>query len=122
VTLSSQASTTAIAITAKARVDETTSKVFYTFGADSEGVYRNALVAWEVYGPEEPDQLVLLPERLKPLSVLDKTGGSVEVTFPLTRVGNYRLRAATVDTSGRSTVIWRPFTVSRGTDGRLTMK
>jgi hypothetical protein len=103
-------------------VEETTAKVFYTFGADSEGVYRNALVAWEIYGPEEPDQLLPIPERLKPRSVLDESGGSVELTFPISRPGNYRLRAATVDTSGRSTVVWRPFTVSRRPDGQLAMQ
>jgi hypothetical protein len=122
VTLSAQGSTTSLAVTAKGRVDETTSKVFYTFGADTEGVYRNALVAWEIYGPDEPDQLLPIPDRLKPRAVLDKSGGSVEVTFPLTRPGNYRLRAATVDTSGRSIVVWRPFMVSRRADGQLTMQ
>jgi len=78
-------------------------------------------VAWEIYGPEAPDQLIPIPDRLKPRAVLDNSGGTVEVTFPLTRPGSYRLRAATVDTSGRTTVVWRPITVSRRSDGKLAI-
>ncbi|MBS1825316.1 MAG: hypothetical protein JST93_08350 [Acidobacteria bacterium] len=122
VTLSAQAGSEAIAVTATGRVEETTSKVFYTFGADSEGVYRNALVAWEVHGPEEVDQAPLLPDRLKPRSSLNAAGGTAEVTFSLTRPGSYKVRAATVDTSGRSTVVWHPFRVGRDVEGRLILE
>jgi hypothetical protein len=104
-------STSGRTVTARARVTETGAKVFYTFGTDSDGVYRNALVAWEVYGPEEQDQIVLLPDRLKPNVILDETGGTAEVTIQLTRPGAYRIRAATVDTAGRSTVVWTPCNV-----------
>ncbi|MBL8209302.1 MAG: hypothetical protein JNK87_01245 [Bryobacterales bacterium] len=121
-TLSPQATPKDLQITAKARVDETSNKVFYTFGTDSDGVYRNALVAWELYGPESPDQLLLIPDQLKPRAILDNTGGTVEVTFSLTRPGRYRLRAATVDTAGRATVVWHPLTVSSASNGQLALQ
>ncbi|MBL8220511.1 MAG: hypothetical protein JNL62_14855, partial [Bryobacterales bacterium] len=122
VSVSAAAEGQGLAVTARARVDETTSKVFYSFGTDSEGVYRNALVAWEVHGPEAEDQVPLLPEGLKPRSVVDASGGTAEVKFAVTRPGNYKMRAATVDTAGRSTVVWHPFRVVRNGEGRLMME
>lgn len=113
VTLTSQREGRALEITARARVEETSAMVYYTYGADDQGVYRNAMVAWEVYGPEEEDQLVLVPQHLRPRVTENATGGMVEVSFKLTRPGKYRLRASTVDTVGRTTVVWRPFTVTR---------
>ncbi len=118
VTLSSRSGADAVEITAKARVEETSAKVYYTYGADDEGVYRNAMVAWEVYGPEEQDQLVLIPDRLKPNVVLSGSGGTVEVSFKLTSPGNYRLRAASADVTGRTSVVWRPIVISRESVGR----
>jgi hypothetical protein len=117
VTLSSRSEAEAVKITARARVEETSAKVYYTFGADDEGVYRNAMVAWEIYGPEEQDQLVLIPNKLKPSVVQDSTGGTVEVSFKLASPGNYRLRAATVDVTGRTSVVWQPIAVSRESAG-----
>ncbi|MBL8175382.1 MAG: hypothetical protein JNK48_11980 [Bryobacterales bacterium] len=122
VTLSAAVDGTGLAVTAKGRVEETASKVFYTFGTDSDGVYRNALVAWEVHGPEVEDQVPLLPERLKPRVELEEAGGTAEVTFAVTRAGNYKVRAATVDTAGRSTVVWHPFRVVKNGDGRLVLE
>jgi len=93
-------------VTAKAVVRETSAPVYYTFGADTTGVYRNAKVAWELYGPGDEDHVFFIPERLEP----KVDGDTVLIEFPLPRPGRYRLRAATVDTAGRSTVEWRTLT------------
>ncbi len=119
VTVAGHSDVGVLLVTARARVEETTSRIYYTFGADTDGVYRNALVAWELYGPEEEDQALVIPEGLKPRVEQDATGGTVDVSFRLTRPGDYRLRAATVDVAGRSTVVWKPLRVRRATDGRL---
>jgi hypothetical protein len=120
VTINASSQPDSLEMTARARIDLTQSNVWYTYGTDDEGVYRNALAAWELYGPEEEDQQVFLPPRLRPRAVEDEKGGSAEVSFTLTRPGNYRLRVSTVDTAGRSTVLWKPFTVRSGPDRRLT--
>jgi hypothetical protein len=117
ITLASRTQSQAVEITARAQVEETLGKVYYTFGADDEGVYRNALVAWELYGPKEYDQLLLIPERLRPRVKYHANGGTVDISFQLTQPGSYRLRAATVDTAGRTVVLWHPITV--GTDFTL---
>ncbi|MFN0166362.1 MAG: hypothetical protein ACKV22_08010 [Bryobacteraceae bacterium] len=108
---SAQSGPDAVEVTARARVVETTAPVFYTFGADTTGIHHNALVAWEVFGPHEEDEVYLMPAGLKPK--VDPARGQVEVTFKLKRPGSYRLRAATVDLAGRSTVVWRRLEVSR---------
>jgi hypothetical protein len=85
--------------------------VYYTVGADTEGVYHNAKVAWEIYGPGDEDYLFLRPDNLKP-HVREIAGATeIEATVRLSRPGSYRLRASTVDTAGRTTVVWRPFSV-----------
>ena len=123
ITLSSHSEADAVEITARGRVEETSAKVYYTFGADDEGVYRNAMVAWEIYGPEEENQLVLIPNRLKPSVVMDGSGGTVDVSFKLNSPGSYRLRAATVDVTGRTSVVWQPITVSRdAVGGKLVLR
>jgi hypothetical protein len=77
VTLAAQGDQKAIEITALAKVVETTAPVYYTLGADTEGVYHNAMVAWELYGPEDEDYLFLMPDKLKP--VVRKSGAGGEV-------------------------------------------
>lgn len=111
VTLTSSAASGVTRVTARALVEETSAAVYYTYGADNEGVYHNAMVAWELYGPEEQDQLVLVPEQRKPKVVMDKGGGTVEVRFSLARPGSYRLRASTVDVEGRTAIVWKTITV-----------
>lgn len=99
-------------ISARATVVETGAPVFYTFGADSEGVYHDAKVAWEIYGPGEEDYRYLIPARRKPI-VREKDGvAEVEIRFKLVRPGNYRLKAGTVDIAGRSTITWTSFVVT----------
>ena len=94
-------------VTAIARIHETTAPVYYTHGADSEGIYRNAMVLWELYGPGEEDYRLLMPEGMRPAVRRHGVDADVEMVFHLERPGIYRLRAATVDTDGRSQVVWR---------------
>jgi hypothetical protein len=99
-------------ITARAVVAEQSAPVYYTLGADSEGVYHNAVVAWELYGPGDEDYRFLMPPGLRPAVHRTSDGYEVEVHFPLERPGSYRLRAATVDMAGRSTVSWSTLTAT----------
>ncbi len=96
-------------VIASARVRETGAPVFYTLGAGTDGVYRNALVAWELYGPAEEDCQIFAPPGLKPDVTLEPGGGVARARFPASKPGRYRLRAATVDAVGRTTVVWREF-------------
>lgn len=102
---------TASEIRARGVVVERGAPVFYTLGADTEGVYRNAMVMWELFGPGEEDRQSFRPDKLKPVARETATGGEVEARFPISRPGTYRLRAATVDTVGRSTVVWKTVVV-----------
>ena len=97
---------------AKATVSEGSAPVYFTFGSDSEGVYRNAAVAWELYGPGDPDYRWLMPSDLKPRVAKLGAGYEVTVEFGLDRPGKYRLRAATADIAGRTTVNWTPILVT----------
>lgn len=113
VVLSTSQGAAPLRINARAQVTETTAPVYYTLGTDDRGIYHNALVAWELYGPEETDYRVLAPPGLKPR--VQTAGGKREaiLEFSLNRPGTYRLRAATVDLAGRSTVRWMPIIVTR---------
>jgi len=97
-----------LAITALADVSPTSTPVYYTMGADSKGVYHNAVVAWELYGPNDEDYRSLQAPGLRP--VVEQSGAAYKVTtrFRLDRPGHYRLRASTVDLAGRSRVVWVP--------------
>src|SRR5207244_5571660 len=66
INLSRQEGSAPLPITARARVVETSAPVFYTFGTDKDGVYRNAAVAWEIYGLSEEDYRFLQPPGLTP--------------------------------------------------------
>jgi len=99
-------------VIARASVVEKSAPVYYTFGTDTEGVYRNAMVAWELYGPGEEDYRFLTPPRLKPRVIRKSDADEVVVNFRLDRPGNYRLRAATVDLAGRTTITWTPIVVT----------
>jgi len=98
--------------TAKASVVEKSAPVFYTYGTDTEGVYHNAVAAWEIYGPNEEDYRHLQPTGLKPRVTRKDSSYEVTVNFTLTRPGNYRLRTATVDLAGRTAVTWTPMVVT----------
>lgn len=123
ISITSRAGTNRVEVAARARVEERSAPVYYTLGADTEGVYHNAMVAWELYGPGEEDYRYLAADRLKPRVRRTGFGGEVEMDFTLDRAGNYRLRAATVDTAGRSTVVWKNLAVSRDpASGSLTAR
>jgi hypothetical protein len=98
-------------IDARAEVTETAARVYYTLGADRQGVCHNAYVVWELYGPNDEDYRFLAPEDLQPRVARQAEGVEVETHFQLKRAGTYRLRAATVDVAGRSTVAWDTITV-----------
>jgi hypothetical protein len=98
-------------IVARADVRETSAPVYYTFGADTQGIYQNAMVAWELYGPGQEDYRFLTPPGLKPRVTRTGTGQEVITGFRLERPGKYRLRAATVDLAGRTSVRWMPIEV-----------
>jgi hypothetical protein len=71
----------------------TPANVYYTTGADATGTYRNARFYWELYGPAEEDMRIIPPGET--------------VRFQLDKPGKYRLRVATADTEGRTSVEWR---------------
>jgi hypothetical protein len=113
----------ALELTAKARVVEKTAPVYYTFGADTQGIYHNARVAWELYGPAEEDYLFILPNQMKPRVRVADDVADVETTVRLKRQGSYRLRASTVDLAGRSKVVWLSFDVRMDPgSGRLSVR
>lgn len=112
-----------VEIAALAMVTETTAPVYYTVGADFGGIYHNAMVAWELCGPEEEDYLFLMPDKLRPTVRKTATGGEAETRFTIQKAGRYRLRASTVDQAGRSTVVWKEMVVSTdAASGRLEFK
>ena len=102
---------TPVQIHACATVTEGSASVYYTRGADENGIYNNERVLWELFGPEEEDYRFLNREQSK--IRIHQTGSAteVEIRFSLKRPGNYRLRAATVDMAGRTAVEWKTITV-----------
>ncbi|MCC7496859.1 MAG: hypothetical protein IT160_04720 [Bryobacterales bacterium] len=108
VALSAVPQTRELLVTARARVTETTAPVYYTMGPDLTGIYHNEMVAFELYGPEPWDQRFLSPPQLRPTVRRQGAQADVDMQFPITRPGSYRLRAATVDLAGRTTVVWTP--------------
>lgn len=95
------------AITALARVTKGSAPVYYTLGADSNGIYRNQYVLWELFGPEDEDYTDLWNDRWAASITEQDDGAKVEIRFEIDKPGAYRLRAATTDLAGRSTVIWK---------------
>ena len=98
-------------ITARARVMEQAAHVYYTTGTDGHGVYHNARVLWELYGPNAEDYRVLLPIGANPRTTFDGQSAVVEREFRVEQPGRYRLRVATADLAGRSTVVWEEIIV-----------
>ena len=103
---------TPVEVHACATVTEGSAGVYYTRGADENGIYNNERVLWELFGPEEEDYRYLNREQSK--IRIHRTGSEaeVEVHFRLKHPGNYRLRAATVDMAGRTAVVWKTITIS----------
>ena len=106
-----------LSMTARARVTEGSARIYYTLGADAQGVYPNLRVAWELYGPADEDYRFLREESWNARVREDDagaphSGATVEVDFKIERPGSYRLRAATVDVAGRTTVVWKQIEVA----------
>jgi len=99
-------------ITVRARVTAGFAPVYYTTGADRRGVYQNAMVLWELYGPGAEDYRQLSAHVNSPLN-RDGDSAVVETQFTVEQPGRYRLRTATTDLMGRSTVVWKEFEVGR---------
>jgi hypothetical protein len=112
VALSATSGKAPIEIKARADVVETTAPVFYTHGADRKGVFNNAVVDWELYGPNEEDYRSLMPQGYAPRVIKNGKQFQAAVTFQLSKPGTYRLRAATVDLAGRSALTWTSITVT----------
>jgi hypothetical protein len=100
-------------ITARARVAENASPVYYTTGADRRGVYHNARVLWEIYGPGAEDYRAPLTGGAHPRTTFDGENAVVELEFRVEQPGRYRVRAATTDLAGRSTVVWKEIQVGK---------
>ena len=69
------------------------------------------MVAWELYGPQAEDHQFLGPRDREHAVNRTASGAEVTVRFKVIKPGSYRLRAATVDTAGRTTVVWKSFVV-----------
>ena len=102
---------TPVEVHACAIVTEGSARVYYTRGADENGIYNNERVLWELFGPAEEDYRFLNREpskiRINPEDLVTR----VEIRFTLRYPGSYRLRAATVDMAGRTAVEWKTITI-----------
>lgn len=105
--LATQTGKAPLQITARAFLTEGSSPVYYTLGASSKGIYNNVKVLWELYGPEQEDYRFLLSENREPRILEEGSRTKVEIQFAIRQPGRYRLRAATVDLAGRTTVVWK---------------
>lgn len=111
VSLETKADKDGLQVSALATVVQTSAPVYYTYGHAPNGVVYNDMVEWELYGPEPWDHKFIVPENLEKPVMLRATGGEVRVRFDLTKPGTYRLSVATVDTVGRSTMVWKQIVV-----------
>ena len=101
----------AFEVRACATVTEGSTAVYYTRGADRNGIYNNEIVLWELFGPEEEDYRFLNREQSEIRIHQTESETEVEIHFRLKHSGNYRLRAATVDMAGRTAVKWETIAV-----------
>jgi len=101
----------ALTMTARATITEGDASVYYTMGADKKGVYRNAMAAWELYGPEDEDYRFLRWESDEARISRGDDATTVEIGFNVQVPGHYRLRTSTVDMAGRTAVVWTEFDV-----------
>ena len=98
-------------VRACATVAKGSASVYYTRGADESGIYNNEMILWELFGPEEENYRFLNRDQSEIRIDQTESVAEVEIRFTLNRPGNYRLRAATVDMSGRTAVAWGTVTV-----------
>jgi hypothetical protein len=107
VKLSNDTGKTPVQITARAYLTEGSSPVYYTLGADRKGIYTNTKVLWELYGPKEEDYRFLHDWNREPRIRAEGSKTRIDIKFTISKPGKYRLRAATVDLAGRTTVVWK---------------
>jgi hypothetical protein len=94
-------------VNARAEITEGPSPVYYTRGADENGIHSNQYVLWELFGPEPEDYSDFWNERFN-ISITEENNRIVvEKHFMMNRPGAYRLRAAVSDLAGRSGVAWK---------------
>ena len=99
-------------VCACATVTKGSTSVYYTRGANKNGIYNNEMVLWELFGPEEEDYRFLNRDHSEILIEQTETIAEVEIRFSLKHPGNYRLRAATVDMAGRTAVAWETISIT----------
>jgi hypothetical protein len=107
VELSNKSGKSPLEIAACACLTEGSSPVYYTLGANRKGIYQNAKVFWELYGPEEEDYRFLHDWNREPRIRDEGNRARVDIKFTISKPGKYRLRAATVDLAGRTAVVWK---------------
>jgi hypothetical protein len=82
--------------------------VYYAPVPNADGVHVKLQVSWELYGPNEEDYSSRAPEiRAGPAIDVAPREYLVAATLRFEKAGHYRLRAATTDLAGRSTVVWQ---------------
>jgi len=111
VDLSTDVGKAPVSLIATAQVIEGSAPVYYTLGADARGQYHNIMVAWELYGPQEEDYRFLSQEAAEAHIRQEDSHTTLEMAFQIRQPGDYRLRAATVDVSGRTAVVWKRMTI-----------
>ena len=94
---------------ARVRLKEGSAPVYYTTGADRNGVFHNVLVLWELFGPGVEDYRQLSGHVVSTATA--QSPATVETQFRVDHTGRYRLRAASADTAGRTKVVWREINV-----------
>jgi hypothetical protein len=105
--LSKETGRAPLEVTARAFLTEGSCPVYYTLGADRNGIYKNAKVFWELYGPQEEDYRYLIDWNRQPRIREEGTRTIVDIKFTISQPGKYSLRAATVDLAGRTAVVWK---------------
>jgi len=100
-------------LTGQAEVREGSAPVFYTQGADREGIYKNIYVLWELFGPGEEDYYYPWTESWQVQVKETDTKAKIEINIPVKKPGRYRLRAATTDLAGRSTAVWKKVLIGK---------
>ncbi len=96
---------------ALATVTEGSAPVYYNTGADRQGRYHNVRVLFELFGPG-PEDYRQLNSRVTGSPNGQELSAEIETRFSLGQPGHYRLRAATTDLAGRSTVVWTDLTAA----------
>lgn len=100
-------------VTARAKVSEGSAPIYYTLGADTNGIYNNQYILWELFGPNEEDHSKLWFERWDVSVYEENNSTEVEIKFIIDEPGSYRLRIATTDVAGRSTMVWKDIVIGK---------